>query len=234
MKTTGTTPNVEILFEDNHLLAVDKPAGLLAQEDYTGAPDLLNLCKEYLKREYNKKGNVFLGLLHRLDKPVGGIMLFAKTSKAASRISEQIRKRTITKIYTSVVEGRPPKNGMLLNFLVKDEKTNTVTVVPDGTKNSKKAELFYQVVQKNKQLSMLRVTLITGRPHQIRIQFSHLGCPIWGDQKYGSKNSGSIALHASQLTISHPTLKKEMTFRSVLPAHKPWSFFKQSSQYKDH
>ena len=125
MKTTATDPDIEILFEDNHLLAVNKPAGLLSQEDYSGQPDLLALCKEYLKRKYNKKGNVFLGLLHRLDKPVGGVMLFAKTSKAASRISEQIRKRSIKKKYYTVVEGVSPQNGMLQDYLLKNSQTNT-------------------------------------------------------------------------------------------------------------
>ncbi len=229
MKTTGTDPEIKILYEDTHLLAVDKPTGLLAQEDHTGAPDLLNLCKEYLKREYNKAGNVFLGLLHRLDKPVGGVMLFAKTSKAASRISEQIRDRTIKKTYYAVTEGVPPKNGMLQDYLLKDEKSNTVSVVPADTKNSKKAELFYELIGENGEFSLLRITLITGRPHQIRVQFSHLGYPIWGDQKYGSKKEGSIALHASQLKIVHPTLKKEILLRSELPSDIPWTFFESHS-----
>lgn len=229
MKTTGTHPDIEILFEDNHLLAVNKPVGLLSQEDHTGQPDLLNLCKEYLKKEYNKKGNVFLGLLHRLDKPVSGVMLFAKTSKAASRISEQIRKRSIKKSYYAVVEGVSPQNGMLQDYLLKDNQTNTVSVVSQKNKQAKKAELIYQREQVENNLSLLNVTLITGRPHQIRVQLSNLGYPIYGDRKYGSKNSGNITLHASELTFTHPTLKKEISVHTKLPMGFPWDFFNRSA-----
>lgn len=225
MKTTGTNPDIEILFEDNHLLAVNKPAGLLSQEDHTGQPDLLNLCKEYLKQEYNKKGDAFLGLLHRLDKPVSGVMLFAKTSKAASRISEQIRKRSIKKSYHAVVEGVAPQNGMLQDFLLKNKKTNTVSVVSKKNKRAKKAELIYQRELIENNLSLLNITLITGRPHQIRVQLSNLGYPIYGDKKYGSKNGGDIRLHASELTFSHPTLKNEVSIRTSLPKGFPWDFF---------
>lgn len=228
MKTTGTAPDIQILFEDNHLLAVDKPAGLLSQEDHTGEPDLLTLCKEYLKREYNKKGNVFLGLLHRLDKPVGGVMLFAKTSKAASRISEQIRKRSIKKTYHTVVEGTTPQNGMLQDYLLKNKETNTVIVVSSKTKQAKKAELIYQREQVQNNLSLLKITLVTGRPHQIRVQLSNLGYPVQGDHKYGSKHAGNIALQASELTFSHPTLIKEVTIRSNLPNGFPWDFFNKT------
>lgn len=228
MKTTGTDPNIEILFEDNHLLAVNKPAGLLSQEDHTGQADLLTLCKEYLKRKYNKKGNVFLGLLHRLDKPVSGVMLFAKTSKAASRISEQIRTRSIKKSYHAVVEGESPKNGMLQDYLLKDNQNNTVSIVSKNNKRAKKAELIYQREQVQNNLSLLHVTLITGRPHQIRVQFSNLGYPVCGDHKYGSKHTGKISLHATELTFSHPTLKKKITIRSKLPTGFPWDFFNKS------
>ncbi len=225
MKTTGTNPDIEILFEDNHLLAVNKPSGLLSQEDHTGQPDLLNLCKEYLKKEYNKKGNVFLGLLHRLDKPVSGVMLFAKTSKAASRISEQIRKRSIKKSYYAVVEGVAPQNGMLHDYLLKNNQTNTVSVASQKNKQAKKAELIYQRQQVENNLSLLNITLITGRPHQIRVQLSNLGYPIYGDKKYGAKNGGDITLHASKLSFTHPTLKKEMSIRTNLPNGFPWDFF---------
>jgi len=225
MKTTGTDPDIEILFEDNHLLAVKKPAGLLSQEDHSGKADILTLCKEYLKREYNKKGGVFLGLLHRLDKPVGGVMLFAKTSKAASRISEQIRKRTVKKIYHAIVEGKSPKNGMLQDFLYKDKKTNTVSVVSSKNIKGKKAELIYQRENYNNNLSLLKITLITGRPHQIRVQLSHLGYPIYGDNKYGSKKSQSLSLFASELIVMHPTLKKEIYIHTDTPNQYPWNIF---------
>ncbi|MCG2588166.1 RluA family pseudouridine synthase [Rhodohalobacter sulfatireducens] len=229
MKTTGTNPDIEILFEDNHLLAVNKPAGLLSQEDNTGAPDLLTLCKKYLKREYDKKGNVFLGLLHRLDRPVSGVMLFAKTSKAASRLSEQIRNRSIKKSYYAVVEGISPQNGMLQDYLLKNKKTNTVSVVSSKNKEAKKAELIYQREEVENRLSLLNVTLITGRPHQIRVQLAHQGYPIYGDQKYGSKHSAKLSLHASELTFSHPTMKKELSVRTKLPNGFPWDFFNNSN-----
>ena len=230
MKTTGTHPDIEILFEDNHLLAVHKPPGILSQEDHTGNPDLLNLCKEYLKKEYNKPGDAFLGLLHRLDKPVSGVMLFAKTSKAASRISEQIRKRTIKKTYLAVVEGVPPKNGMLQDYLLKNNQTNTVSVVSARNKNAKKAELFYQTESVQGNLSLLKITLITVRPHQIRIQLSHLGYPVWNDKKYGSSETGDLSLHAFELTFEHPTLKTEKTIRSRPPLKKPWILFPESKE----
>lgn len=226
MKTTGTHPDIEILFEDNHLLAVNKPAGVLSQEDYSGAPDLLNLCKEYLKREYNKNGNAFLGLLHRLDKPVSGVMLFAKTSKAASRVSEQIRKRSIKKDYLAIVESKPPKNGMLRDFLLKDKKNNTVSVVSSKNKKAKKAELIYQTVDTQNKLSLLKISLITGRPHQIRVQLSHQGYPILNDKKYGSKGNGTLSLHAFKLSFEHPTLKKEIIITAKAPSEMPWSLFK--------
>lgn len=225
MKTTGTTPDIEILYEDNHLLAVNKPPGVLSQEDSAGMPDLLNLCKEYLVKEYNKKGDAFLGLLHRLDRPVSGVMLFAKTSKAASRVSEQIRKRTLKKTYLAVVEGDPAKNGMLQDYLVKNPKTNVVSVVSSQHKSAKKAELFYQKLESKNDLSLLKITLITGRPHQIRVQLSHFGYPILNDTKYGSNSTGSLSLHALELELNHPTLKKPIRFYSNPPKKLPWTAF---------
>jgi 23S rRNA pseudouridine1911/1915/1917 synthase len=223
MKTTGTLPDIEILFEDNHLLAVNKPKGVLSQEDYTGDPDLLTLCKEYLKKEYNKPGNVFLGLLHRLDKPVGGVMLFAKTSKAASRISEQIRKRTIKKTYLAVVEGSAPENGYLTHYLLKNSEANTVKSVKKGTRDAKEAQLTFQKIDSSDGLSLLKISLITGRAHQIRVQLSEHGFPIYGDHKYGSKNREAIALHAFELECTHPTLKEELKFQAFPEKTFPWN-----------
>lgn len=225
MKTTGTKPDIEIIYEDNHLLAVDKPKGLLSQEDHTGKADLLNLCKEYIKKEYNKPGNVFLGLLHRLDKPVSGIMLFAKTSKAASRISEQIRRRTVRKTYLAVVEGKPPETGFLTHHLLKEESSNIVRAVNAGTKGAKQAELTFKVLDQKNDLALLSVNLITGRAHQIRVQFANEGYPVWGDRKYGSGNHPTIALHAWKMSIEHPTHKKEIIFTAGLPRENPWDLF---------
>ncbi len=225
MKTTGTNPNITILFEDNHLLAIHKPAGVLSQEDYSGDPDVLTLCKAYLKREYNKPGNVFLGLVHRLDRPVAGVMLLAKTSKAASRISEQIRKRTVKKRYLAVVEGNPEDNGMLMHYLLKNRDTNRVTVVEPGNSKAQKSELTFHKTDQKKNLALLNITLITGRPHQIRVQLSHEGFPIVGDSKYGQSASSEIALFASELEVIHPTLKKPVNITATPLNTSPWSKF---------
>lgn len=225
MKTTGTEPNITILYEDNHLLAVNKPRGVLSQEDHTGQNDLLNLCKVYLKREYNKPGNVYLGLLHRLDKPVSGVMLFAKTSKAASRISEQIRNRSIKKGYLAVVGGNPEGRHFLSHYLAKDRQKNISSVVSKNSRDAKKAELMFTVQQQSDSLSLVSVALLTGRPHQIRVQLSHSGYPIFGDQKYGSHFTGNIALHANRLEFMHPTLKKEIKIEAPRPDEYPWNLF---------
>ncbi len=225
MKTTGTNPDIEILYEDNHLLAVSKPKGLLSQEDYSGDADLLSLCKDYLKKEYNKPGNVFLGLLHRLDKPVSGVMLFAKTSKAAARISDQIRRRSVSKTYTAVVDGRPPKHAVLTHHLQKDRDANYVKVVSPQAKGAKKAEMMFRLIEQQENLALLKISLITGRAHQIRVQLADQGYPIWGDKKYGTGKHSQIALHASELKVEHPTLKKEMIFTSKPPIEMPWTMF---------
>ena len=226
MKTTGTNPDLEILFEDNHLLAVCKPAGVLSQEDRTGDPDILTLGKEYLKKEYKKPGNVFLGLLHRLDKPVSGVMILAKTSKSAARISEQIRQRSIKKSYLAVVQGDPQDFNYLTHHLLEDETTNRVTVVNERSKGAKRAELMYQTVERKNGMALLKIKLITGRAHQIRVQLSEMNLPILGDKKYGSNGIHNIALHAHEIEFSHPTLKKTISIEAIPPLGEPWSFFK--------
>ncbi|TVP99116.1 MAG: RluA family pseudouridine synthase [Balneolaceae bacterium] len=225
MKTTGTTPDIEIIYEDNHLLAVNKPAGLLSQEDITGKPDLLNLCKGYLKDEYNKPGNVFLGLLHRLDKPVSGVMLFAKTSKAASRLSKQIRDRTIKKNYLAIVEGSPPAQQYLSHYLVKDRDRNISSIVHKNHGEGKLAELTFKKLESANGLHLLQISLITGRAHQIRVQLSSEGYPVWGDNKYGSSYPGNIALHSAGFIFIHPTLKKEIKLLANPPKVQPWNYF---------
>jgi 23S rRNA pseudouridine1911/1915/1917 synthase len=227
MKTTGTIPDIEILYEDNHLLAVNKPAGLLSQEDYTGNPDLLNLCKQYLKKMYNKPGNVFLGLLHRLDKPVSGVMLFAKTSKAASRLSKQIRDRSIKKKYLAIVEGNPPDQQYLSHHLIKNKDKNVSFVVHKTHDKGKLAELAFIKLGSVNNVHLLQITLITGRAHQIRVQLSSEGYPVWGDKKYGSTNQGNIALHSAGLTFVHPTLKNEIKLYANPPGVHPWNFFQK-------
>jgi len=226
MPYTGTVPDLEIIFEDNHLLVINKPAGLLSQEDHTGRPDALSLCKEYIRKRYNKPGNVFLGLLHRLDLPVSGVMVFAKTSKAASRISEQIRSRKVRKRYRAAVHGNPPPNGVLEHHLEKDREKNMVRVVGRPTRKSKVAKLSFNTIFSSDTLTLVDVNLETGRAHQIRVQFAEIGSPIWGDKRYGKKEPGHIALHAYSFRLEHPTTKEKITFSAELPDIEPWTQFK--------
>lgn len=228
MKTTGTNPDIDILFEDNHLLAVDKPAGLLSQADFSGNTDLLSVCKDYLRNTYNKQGNIFLGLLHRLDRPVGGVMVFAKTSKAAARISSQIKKREVRKTYFAIVHGHPPNNGFFQHSLVKEKKRNLVSVTHKNDKNGKLAELTFQKVDQIEDLALLQISLITGRPHQIRVQFSHEGFAVYGDSRYGPDTGKEIALFAARLTLAHPTLNKPITLSATIPSKHPWKLFSHS------
>lgn len=228
MKTTDTNPDLEILFEDNHLLAICKPAGVLSQEDHTGDPDALTLGKEYLKKEYKKPGNVFLGLLHRLDKPVSGVMVMAKTSKSAARISEQIRQRTVKKSYLAVVKGNPEDFNYLTHYLLKDTTKNRVTVVDDKKKGAKRAELMYQTLERKNGMALLKIKLITGRAHQIRVQLAEVDLPIVGDKKYGSALMDHIALHANEIELTHPTLKKSVSIQCNPPLIEPWSLFNKN------
>ncbi|MEK3735463.1 pseudouridine synthase [Paenibacillus sp. FSL M8-0334] len=222
-------PHIDVLFEDNHVLAVSKPVNIPSQEDATGDPDMLTILKQDLKERYNKPGNVYLGLVHRLDRPVGGAMVFAKTSKAASRLSEAVRSRCLRKRYVAVVHGTPSKaNGRLVDMLYKDSRTNTVSVVPKGTEGAKEAVLDYTVLATKDKLSLVLIELHTGRPHQIRVQLSQLGHPLYGDQKYGSrlnKAGQQIALWSVQLGFPHPTSKEEIVIQAMPPAAHPWSLF---------
>lgn len=220
--------DIKILYEDNHLLVVVKPPMVPVQEDISGAMDLLNMLKQDLKTRYNKPGNVYLGLVHRLDRPVGGVMVFAKTSKAAGRLSSQIREHDFEKVYLCVVKGCPdPLKGRLRDFLLKDQSNNTVRVVEPDTPKSKEAVLEYEVLEQNHGLSLVKVQLLTGRSHQIRVQMSHNGTPLFGDVKYGFSGSGEkLALWSYQLEISHPVKKERMKFSSPPPEDYPWSLFK--------
>lgn len=226
MKSTKTHPNITILYEDNHLLVIDKPANLLSQGDISGDADVLNLCKLYIKKAYNKPGDVFLGLVHRLDRPVSGVMVLARTSKAASRLSEQIRNRIIGKKYYAVVEGITESKGKYIHHLAKNNKTNKVEAHSKEKGFTKRAELSFRTLKQVNDLSLVEINLVTGRPHQIRAQFSKEGHPLWGDVKYGGKKrNDTFGLRAMELSFQHPTLKKEVTFEVKLPNLQPWNVF---------
>ena len=221
---------LKILYEDNHIIVVIKPPNIPSQGDKTEDEDMLTIIKKYIKEEYNKPGNVYLGLVHRLDRPVGGVMVFAKTSKAAARLSEQVRNKVFKKEYLAIVDGKPKdKKGTLENYLLKNEKNNTSKVVKEGAKNSKYAKLDYEVLKYNEEinLSLLKILLHTGRHHQIRVQLSNMGHSICGDQKYGTRGRGKqISLWAYKLTIEHPITKEEMAFTGLPEEVGPWVMIK--------
>lgn len=216
---------IHILYEDNHLLVVEKPVNVLSQEDNTKDVDMLTILKKYIKESCQKSGDVFLGLVHRLDRPVGGVMVFARTSKAASRLSEQIRNRTFHKTYLAVLEGQlKSKTGTLEDWLIKDETHNTVKVVHEGTPNAKKAILNYEVLSNTQERAMVKIDLVTGRSHQIRVQFAHADCPLYGDKKYGriKTTDEGIALWSYSIELIHPTRKEPCFFRCDVPQTYPW------------
>lgn len=215
-----------ILYEDNHIIVVEKKINIPVCEDESRDEDLLNIIKKYLKEKYNKPGNVYLGLVHRLDRPVGGVMVFAKTSKAASRLSEQVRLNKLHKEYLAVLDNdKINLEGTFKDNLLKDPKTNIVKV----DKSGKEAILNYKVIDKKDNKTLVKVNLITGRSHQIRVQFSHHGYPLFGDQKYNknAKVGEQVALFAHSLTFYHPTTKELMTFKANMPKRYPFSIFEK-------
>lgn len=208
--------NLNVLYEDNHIIVVEKLVNVPSQGDKTGDIDMLTIIKNYLKEKYNKPGNVYLGLVHRLDRPVGGVMVFAKTSKAASRLSEEVRAKQFEKKYLVIANGKFENNkGVFQDYLLKNQAKNISKVVNQGTKNSKFAELDYEVLKYDPELdlSVVKINLHTGRHHQIRVQLSSRNHSIYGDQKYGGRGHGKqICLWAYSLKIIHPITKKEMCF----------------------
>ena len=226
-KVTEIPYGVKVLYEDNHIIAAIKPAGVLSQSDGTGSPDMLTILKAYIKAKYEKPGDVYLGLVHRLDRPVSGIMVFARTSKAASRLSEQIRSRKVENIYRCVVNGVPEGGGRLENYICKDESSNTVKVSDTAKPGYKSSWLDYKVLASKDGLTMCEVKLGTGRSHQIRAQMAHVGYPLIGDLKYGSadKRCKDIALEAYRLSFEHPVKRENITFEAPLPSGYPWNLF---------
>ena len=215
----------KIIYEDNHLLVVEKPRNMLVQEDNTKDFDLLTSLKKYIKEKYNKPGDVYLGLVHRLDRPVGGVMVFARTSKAASRLSDAIRTHDFNKCYFAIVQGNLKGTGVLEDYLKKIESENKTIVDKFG----KYSKLSYEVLGNKDNLSLVLIHLETGRSHQIRVQFSSRGYPLWGDQKYNidAKVGEQIALWSCLLEFNHPTLKNKLSFKLEPPINEyPWNLFK--------
>ncbi|MDD2533699.1 MAG: RluA family pseudouridine synthase [Eubacteriales bacterium] len=224
----------EVLYEDNHVIVAIKPAGYLSQADSSDSPDMLSWLKTDLKERYQKPGEVFLGLVHRLDQPVSGIMVFAKTSKAAARLSEQIRNHQLGKYYLAVVEHRPvPEQGCLEDYLLKDKSQNQVAVCTPG--KGQYAMLNYTVLAFDLEhnCSLVRIELGTGRSHQIRVQFASRGWPLVGDRRYGSRvqsnkkptGENQLALFAERLTFKHPTRDEIIDLLAPRPLNEPWSYF---------
>ncbi|WOK05721.1 RluA family pseudouridine synthase [Imperialibacter roseus] len=215
-----------ILFEDNHLLIVNKPGGMLVQGDDTGDDSLVDYAKAYVKEKYNKPGLVFMGLVHRIDRPVSGVVMLAKTSKALERMTKAFRERTIEKIYWAVVTRRPPKEeATLVHWLEKDSKKNTVTAYNKEKGSAQRSELSFKVLKVFHDYCLLEVRPVTGRPHQIRAQLGKMGCPIKGDRKYGQQfpnEDSCINLHAKTLIFAHPVTKETMTVDAPLPIKSYW------------
>lgn len=210
---------LNVIYEDNHIIVVEKPAGVPTQADYTKDPDMYNLVRDYIKEKYNKPGQAFVGIVHRLDRPVGGIMVFARTSKGASRLSEQIRNRTFTKIYLAEVNGHlKNKKGSLENYIVKNEKKNISFITDKNTPDAKLALLDYEVIEERESTSIVKITLHTGRHHQIRVQFANIGHALIGDNKYGKVEKGrsDVRLWGYLLKFKHPTKEDVMEF-SIKP-----------------
>jgi 23S rRNA pseudouridine1911/1915/1917 synthase len=223
----STKENLQVLFEDNHLIIVNKRSGDITQGDKTGDKPLSDVVKEYVKEKYNKAGNVFLGVVHRLDRPTSGVIIFARTSKALERLNKMLRDKTISKTYWAVVKEYPKKEkGTLINFLKKNPKNNKSSVYTKEIPDSKRAILHYNILKKLDNYSLLEIDLETGRHHQIRVQLSFIGFPIKGDLKYGfnrSNKDGSIHLHARKITFMHPVSKEEISVIAPTPKEVIWN-----------
>ncbi len=223
---------LQILHEDNHLIAVNKPAGWLVQGDETGDTPLSEFVKTYIKIRYKKPGDVFLGIIHRLDRPVSGVVVFARTSKALTRMNKLFQERKIEKTYLAVTKERPqPISGHLTHYILKDRSRNVARAyekIGKKTRNAKKSDLDYELIGEVGNLHLLKIHPQTGRPHQIRVQLASIGCPIWGDLKYGFKKpnpDASIHLHCKSLAFIHPVKKEPVLIEAEVPDNQIWRQF---------
>ncbi len=223
------TKNMQVLYEDNHIIAVNKAVGEIMQIDKTGDKPLDVLLKEYVKKKYNKPGEVFMGVVHRIDRPVSGVVLFARTSKALARMNEMFQEKTVEKIYWAIVKERPVKlEDTLTHYLVRNTKSNKTITYSKEVPDSKKAILHYKLLASSEMFHLLEIRLETGRHHQIRCQLSSIGCPIRGDLKYGfprSNKDGGISLHSRKVTFQHPVKDEVITIIAPPPKDKLWDVF---------
>ncbi len=222
---------LNVLYEDNQIVVVIKPQNVPTQSDDSKDEDMLSMVKAYVKEKYNKEGEAFIGLVHRLDRPTGGIMVFARNSKSAKRLCEQFNTHDVEKTYFAVVSGKVKiKNQKLVNYLKKDEKENIVKIVPMSEKGAKKAELVYQVLEENQNQTLLQVQIMTGRSHQIRVQLANIGNALVGDVKYGKAKgrTSNLGLWAGKLAFNHPTTKERMVFLACPEDCEPWKNFNMS------
>ncbi|MBR1586289.1 MAG: RluA family pseudouridine synthase [Clostridia bacterium] len=218
-----------ILYEDNHVIVAVKPQNLLTQGDETGDENLLDQVKAYVKETYHKPGEAYIGLVHRMDRPVGGLLVFARTSKAAARLSEQVRTHELSRQYVCIAEGEAPDQFTYVDYLSKDLEKNRVTVLPPYLKlQGKEAILHGRTIARRDGLSLVTIQLETGRAHQIRVQMQHGGNPLWGDHRYGNgKGREQIALWGMRLSFTHPVTKEQMLFIAPVPEEKPWLYFER-------
>ena len=219
---------LDVIYEDNSIIVVNKPQNVPTQADESGDKDMLTMVKEYVKEKYNKPGNVFIGLVHRLDRPTGGVMVFARNSKSASRLSEQIRSGEFDKTYFAVTKTVPnPKQSKIVTYLKKDVKNNIARIVPMLEEGAKRAELEYKVLETHESMALVQVKLMTGRGHQIRAQLASIKCPIVGDQKYDTNAiKANLHLYAVELKLNHPISGERIVFRVFPPEDKPaWNKF---------
>lgn len=230
MKSTDSAiTRHDVLYEDNHIIAINKKPGQIVQPDKTGDSSLEESVKLFLKTKYNKPGNVYLGVTHRIDRPVSGIVIFAKTSKALTRLNQMFQAKDIQKTYLVVSRGNPPKDSdRVVQYLVRDTKNNKSAVFPKEVPNSAKCELTYHLEAKSDSFSLLRILPHTGRHHQIRVQMASVGCAITGDVKYGDRRANedrSICLHAFGLQFKHPVSEEQISITAPVPGHKFWKIF---------